>query len=90
MKDVETAMTQPYSRSSLVGKLGYSRYNRPVFLSSIPRIYELGGKLPRNMNDFHDISACPPAYLPDDPIDIQAMLNMDRAVDVQRSRGAEL
>ena len=42
------------------------------------------------MNDFHDISACPPAYLPDDPIDIQAMLNMDRAVDVQRSRGAEL
>ena len=26
MKDVETAMTQPYSRSSLVGKLGYSRF----------------------------------------------------------------
>ena len=25
MKDVETAMTQPYSRSSLVGKLGYSQ-----------------------------------------------------------------
>ena len=25
MRDIETAMTQPYSRSSLVGKLGYSR-----------------------------------------------------------------
>ena len=28
------------------------------------------------MNDFHDISAYPPAYLPDDPTDIQAMLTV--------------
>ena len=28
------------------------------------------------MNDFHDISACPPAYLPEDPTDIQAMLTV--------------
>jgi ferritin-like protein len=28
------------------------------------------------MNDFHDISACSPAYLPDDPTDIQAMLRV--------------
>ena len=28
------------------------------------------------MNDFHDISACPPAYLPDDPTDIPAMLKV--------------
>ena len=42
----------------------------------VPRIYELGGKLPRDMVDFHNISACPPAYLPDDPTDIQAMLKV--------------
>jgi len=29
----------------------------------VPRIYELGGKLPQSMNDFHDISACPPAFM---------------------------
>jgi len=35
-----------------------------------------GGKLPRNMNDFHDISACPPAYLPDDPSDVREILKV--------------
>jgi ferritin-like protein len=35
--------------------------DRNHFEALIPRIYELGGKLPENMNDFHDISACPPA-----------------------------
>ena len=43
--------------------------DRNHFEALVPRIYELGGALPRNMNDFHDISACPPAYLPDDPTD---------------------
>ena len=28
------------------------------------------------MNDFHDISACSPAYLPGDPTDVQAMLQV--------------
>lgn len=28
------------------------------------------------MNDFHDITACPPAYLPGDPTDIQAILKV--------------
>jgi len=50
--------------------------DRNHFEALVPRIYELGGKLPRNMNDFHDISACPPAYLPDDPTDVQEILKV--------------
>ena len=50
--------------------------DRNHFEALIPRIYELGGKLPENMNDFHDISACPPDSLPKDPRDIQAMLKV--------------
>ena len=50
--------------------------DRNHFEALIPRIYELGGKLPRNMNDFHDISACPPAYLPDDPTDAREILKV--------------
>ncbi len=50
--------------------------DRNHFEALVPRIYELGGALPRNMNDFHDISACPPAYLPDNTTDIQAMLKV--------------
>ena len=38
--------------------------DRNHFEALIPRIYELGGELPRDMKDFHDISGCPPAYLP--------------------------
>src|SRR3989338_4098375 len=40
--------------------------DRNHFEALFPRIYELGGKLPGNMKDFHDISACPPASLPKD------------------------
>ena len=50
--------------------------DRNHFEALVPRIYELGGKLPDNMNEFHDISACPPARLPKDPKDIKAMLNI--------------
>jgi ferritin-like protein len=50
--------------------------DRNHFEALVPRIYELGGKLPRNMNDFHDMTACPPAYLPDNPTDIKAMLKV--------------
>lgn len=50
--------------------------DRNHFEALVPRIYELGGKLPRNMNDFHDISACPPAYLPDDPSDVRKILEV--------------
>jgi ferritin-like protein len=56
--------------------------DRNHFEALVPRIYELGGKLPEKMNDFHDISACPPAALPKDPRDIQAMLKV--LVDAER------
>src|SRR3970040_2532473 len=48
--------------------------DRNHFEALVPRIYELGGKLPGDMKEFHDISACPPASLPRDPEKIQAML----------------
>ena len=50
--------------------------DRNHFEALVPRIYELGGSLPRDMKDFHDMSACPPAYLPDDPTDVQAILRV--------------
>ncbi len=50
--------------------------DRNHFEALVPRIYELGGKLPENMNEFHDISACKPAKLPQNPRDIQAMLTV--------------
>src|SRR6202051_2833829 len=46
--------------------------DRNHFEALVPRIYELGGKLPDNMVDFHNISACPPASLPSDPYDTPA------------------
>lgn len=50
--------------------------DRNHFEALVPRIYELGGKLPQDMKEFHDVSACPPAYLPKDLTDVKAMLNV--------------
>jgi ferritin-like protein len=50
--------------------------DRNHFEALVPRIYELGGALPRDMKTFHDISACPPAFLPENPKDINAMLRV--------------
>jgi len=50
--------------------------DRNHFEALVPRIYELGGKLPENMKIFHDMSACPPALLPKDPTDVKAMLKV--------------
>ena len=50
--------------------------DRNHFEALVPRIYELGGKLPEDMKVFHDCSACPPASLPKDPTDIKAMLTV--------------
>jgi ferritin-like protein len=50
--------------------------DRNHFEALVPRIYELGGKLPDDMKVFHDISACPPASLPKNPRDIKAMLTV--------------
>jgi len=48
--------------------------DRNHFEALVPRIYELGGALPKDMKDFHDVSGCPPAYLPKDATDVKAML----------------
>ena len=50
--------------------------DRNHFEALVPRIYELGGKLPDDMKTFHDVSACPPARLPKDPTDVMAMLKV--------------
>ncbi|MBI2860659.1 MAG: DNA protection protein DPS [Chloroflexi bacterium] len=56
--------------------------DRNHFEALVPRIYELGGRLPDNMNEFHDCSACPPARLPQDPRDTKAILQV--LVDAER------
>ncbi len=40
--------------------------DRNHFEALVPRIYELGGELPRDMKKFHDMSACAPPFLPED------------------------
>src|SRR6056297_4177398 len=50
--------------------------DRNHFEALVPRIYELGGELPGNMVDFHNISACPPASLPSDPSDVKAIMKV--------------
>jgi ferritin-like protein len=50
--------------------------DRNHFEALVPRIYELGGKLPEGMKEFHDMSACPPARLPSDPKDVKAILKV--------------
>lgn len=47
--------------------------DRNHFEALFPRIYELGGKLPDDMNVFHDMSACPPANLPKNPSAIEIL-----------------
>jgi ferritin-like protein len=50
--------------------------DRNHFEALMPRIYELGGKLPGDMKEFHDMSACPPASLPKDPTNVKDMLKV--------------
>lgn len=50
--------------------------DRNHFEALVPRIYELGGKLPEDMKVFHDLSACPPASLPKNSGDVMAMLKV--------------
>jgi ferritin-like protein len=50
--------------------------DRNHFEAIVPRIYELGGKLPADMKDFHDVSACPPAYLPKKLNDVNELLKV--------------
>jgi ferritin-like protein len=50
--------------------------DRNHFEALVPRIYELGGKLPADMKAFHDMSACPPASLPKKPNDVNELLKV--------------
>ncbi len=61
--------------------------DRNHFEALIPRIYELGGKLPNDMKVFHDMSACPPALLPEDPTDVKAILKVLVAAERCAVRG---
>lgn len=49
---------------------------RNHFEALVPRIYEFGGHIPHDMVEFHNIFACPPAKLPADPRNINAMLEV--------------
>jgi ferritin-like protein len=50
--------------------------DRNHFEALVPRIYELGGGLPKDMKEFHDISGCPPAYLPGNISDVNEILKV--------------
>jgi ferritin-like protein len=50
--------------------------DRNHFEALMPRIYELGGKLPDSMVEFHNMSACPPANLPSDPTDVKKIVEI--------------
>lgn len=50
--------------------------DRNHFEALVPRIYELGGEIPRDIRDFANMAACPDAYLRDNPRDVHAMLNV--------------
>ena len=54
--------------------------DRNHFEALVPKIYELGGKLPDCMKEFHDLSACPPARLPDKPT-VQEILRVRVAAE---------
>jgi ferritin-like protein len=50
--------------------------DRNHFEALTPRIYELGGALPRDILQFADIAGCPDAYLPQNPQDMKQLLNV--------------
>jgi ferritin-like protein len=41
--------------------------DRNHFEALVPRIYELGGEIPRDIRQFADVAACADAYLPETP-----------------------
>jgi ferritin-like protein len=49
--------------------------DRNHFEALVPRIYELGGKLPNDIKEFASKSACPDAKLPDNP-SLENILNV--------------
>ena len=50
--------------------------DRLHFETIVPRIYELGGELYKDLRELHDDAACSAAYLPKDPSDLKAVLKV--------------
>lgn len=50
--------------------------DRLHFETLVPRIYELGGELYKELKDLVDDSACSAAYLPENPDDLNAVLKV--------------
>jgi ferritin-like protein len=50
--------------------------DRLHFETLVPRIYELGGELYRDLRQLHDNAACSAAYPPENPEDINAILKV--------------
>lgn len=50
--------------------------DRNHFETIVLRIYELGGEIPNDLKEFHDISGYPPAKLPEDENDIEEILEV--------------
>ena len=48
--------------------------DRNHFEALVPRIYELNGKLPDTFKALYELSACPPAPLPQDQTDTKALV----------------
>src|SRR6266566_8562455 len=59
--------------------------DRNHFEALVPRIYELGGKLPDDIRTFADQAGCPDAYLPDS---VGGTLEDHRAGSPQTAMGA--
>jgi ferritin-like protein len=50
--------------------------DRNHFEAMVPRLYEIGGALPRDVRQFADLAGCPDAYLPKDWEDIEEILKV--------------
>lgn len=50
--------------------------DRNHFEAMTPRLYELGGSLPRDIREFADKAGCPDAYLPENWTDVKEILKV--------------
>ncbi len=50
--------------------------DRNHFEAMVPRLYELGGSLPRDIREFADLAGCPDAYLPKNWQDIKEIIKV--------------
>jgi len=50
--------------------------DRNHFEAMTPRLYEIGGKLPRDIREFADVAGCPDAFLPDNWENLEEILKV--------------